>query len=619
VIVFPLVRALLAGSAALLGLGLASGCASASRRTVPGCVPSKLNISAALAGARVTVSPVPGARDASGATQISFLGVPAGALSNVVVTGSRSGAHAGRLLAYSQGDGASFVPARRFTAGELVTVRAELSEAGHTTPLAWSFTVAVSDTIHSARASTPPSAPRSGAFQSFVSRPDLRPPTVAVTTRSAAAAPGDLFIGPYAGPGQYGPMILDGSGRLLWFKPLAHQARAADFRVQQYGGREVLTWWQDPITIGGRPTAGLVIADSAYRTIAAMRAGNGYQPDLHEFQITPQGTALITIYNAIECNLSAAGGPREGALADSIMQEIDLRTGLVMFEWHSVDHVPLSDSYSSARTTSRTTPFDYFHINSIDVEHDGHLLIDARDTWAAYDVDPATGQVGWTLGGKRNSFKMGPGTLFAWQHDARQQPDGTISFFDNGATPRVHPQTRTLVIRLDMRRMTATLVRRYEHPTPIVSGSQGNMQALPNSDWLVGWGQSAYFSEFSASNQLLFDAHMSSGYTSYRAYRLAWHGQPADSPALAARRGAHGQIRVYASWNGATRVASWQVLEGSTAASLKPVAGAPRAGFETAIWAPGSGSYIAAQALDASGQVLGTSAPTALRVALGGR
>ncbi len=607
-------RALPAGMAALLGLGLTSGLASASR-LAPGCVPPVLNVSAALAGGRVTVSPAPDTRDASTGTQISFLGVPAGELSNVVVTGSRSGAHAGRLLAYSQGDGASFVSSRPFAAGELVTVRAVLSGPGLTIPFAWSFTV-VSDTIHSAAASTPPPAAKPSDFQSFPSRPDLRPPTVTVAAHGGATAPGDLFLAPYSGPGQYGPMILDESGRLLWFKPLAPGARAADFRVQEYDGQPVLTWWQDPITIGGRSTAGLVIADSAYQTIATMRAGNGYQPDLHEFQITPQGTALITVYNAIDCDLSSVGGPRDGALADSIVQEIDLHTGLVMYEWHSVDHVPLSSSYSSARTTSLTTPFDYFHVNSIDVEQDGHMLIDARDTWAAYDIDPVTGQVGWQLGGKRSSFTMGPGTLVAWQHDARQQPDGTISFFDNGATPRVHPQTRTIVIRLDMQHMAATLVSRYEHPTPIVSGSQGNMQALPNGDWLVGWGQSPYLSEFSASGRLLFDAHMPSGYTSYRAYRLAWNGQPVSPPSLAARRGAHGAIEVYASWNGATRVARWRVLEGSTATSLEPVAEALRAGFETAISSPATGSYAAVQALDSSGQVLDTSVPVALSAAL---
>ena len=165
-------------------------------------------------------------------------------------------------------------------------------------------------------------------------------------------------------------------------------------------------------------TAGEVIANSAYQDIAVVRAGNGYQPDLHEFQITPQGTALITVYDAIDCNLSSVGGPRDGAVADTLVQEIDLKTGLVMYEWHSLDHVPLQNSYSSAAPTSRSEPFDYFHINSIDVEQDGDLLVDSRNTWAAYDVDAKTGQVRWELGGKHSSFKLGPGASTAWQHDA---------------------------------------------------------------------------------------------------------------------------------------------------------------------------------------------------------
>ncbi len=598
--------------AALLGLGLLAGAAEASQ-TPPACVPAKLNVSAALAGGRVTVSPGPESEDASTATQISLLGVPAAEIAGVRVVGSRSGSHAGSLRAYSQGDGASFVPEHPFDAGERVKVSATLEQAGAATPFSWGFTVAIPDVTHTAAVSTPPPPARGHEYQSFLSRPDLKPPAVSVTTRAPGAASGDLFIAPYAGPGQYGPMILDESGRLLWFEPLAHQARAADFRVQQYEGRPVLTWWQDPITIGGHATAGLVIADSSYRTIATMRAGNGYQPDLHEFQITPQGTALVTVYNAIDCDLAGAGGPRDGALADSIMQEIDLRTGLVRFEWHSVDHVPLSDSHSSARTTSRTIPFDFFHINSIDVELDGSLLLDARNTWAAYDIDRATGQVRWSLGGKRSSFAMGPGTITAWQHDARQQPDGTISFFDNGATPRVHPQSRTIVVALDMQRKTATLVHRYEHPTPIVAGSQGNMQALGDGSWLVGWGQSPYFSEFSGSGQLLLDGHMASGYTSYRAYRLAWQGQPTPPPALAARRSSHHGIEVLASWNGATAVAGWRVLEGASPASLQAVAQGSRNGFETAIPAPGAGAYVAVQALDATGTVLGTSAAVALK------
>jgi hypothetical protein len=612
--------AVLAGIAALVAEAASPPARTAAARpsVSPSCVPAHLNVSAALAGEHVTVSPEPDSMDASATTQISFLGVPASELADVSVSGSRTGAHAGRLEAYSQGDGASFLPARPFDDGELVSVHAELREGAKTTPFAWSFTVAVRDDPGSTSAAVGTGTSTSAApmpmpkeYQSFRSRPELRPPDVTVSPEDRTAT-GDLFLAPYSGVGQYGPMILNKHGELIWFKPLAPAGtRAADFRVQQYEGKPVLTWWQDPLIAGASRTAGEVIANSAYQDIAVIRAGNGYQPDLHEFLITPQDTGLITVYDAIDCNLSGVGGPRDGAVADTLAQEIDLKTGLVMYEWHSLDHVPLQSSYNGAAPTSRSEPFDYFHINSIDLEADGDLLIDSRNTWAAYDVDAKTGQVRWTLGGKHSSFKEGPGVATAFQHDARRQPDGTVTFFDNGAFPQVHPQSRAIEVTLDEASGTATLTRSYEHRNPLVAGSQGNVQALAGGDWMVGWGQAGYLSEIDGAGRVLFNAHLPPGWESYRTYALPWSGQPASAPAAVAiaAAGAHAGATVYASWNGATEVASWNVLAGASPTTLAPAASAAKSGFETAIPLPGAaaGGYVEVQALSAAATVLGSS------------
>jgi hypothetical protein len=216
--------------------------------------------------------------------------------------------------------------------------------------------------------------------------------------------------------------------------------------------------------------------------------------------------------------------------------------------------------------------------------------------------------VRWELGGKHSSFKLGPSATPAWQHDARQQPDGAITFFDNGATPVVHPQSRAIEVALDTANMTATLVRSYEHANPLVAGSQGNVQALAGGDWIVGWGQAGYLSEVTPAGQVLFNAHLPPGWESYRTFAQPWSGRPAEPPALAVASAPMGAT-VYASWNGATEVASWRVLAGSSPSSLAAVASAPKAGFETAIATPASvaGSYVAVQALVGSGAVLGTS------------
>jgi hypothetical protein len=596
----------------LLGSMLAQGQAGAARvaMTAPGCTPQTLDVSRALAGGAVSVSPAPDSADASYLTQISFVGVPAADIAGVAVTGSRSGAHTGRLAAYSQGDGASFLPAAPFSQGEVVTVHAVLRRGdGSSTPFAWRFTVAEVDAVSRSLETPPPPPPpvKSSELQHFLSRPELRPPTVTVTTDTGAQAPGDVFLAPYAGPGQYGPMILDGAGDLVWFKTIPHGSRAADLRVQSLEGRPVLTWWQDPLLAGGRSDAGIVIADSSYQDIAIVRAGNGYQPDLHAFEITPRGTALFTVYDAIRCNLSPDGGPADGAVADTLFQEIDLRTGLVRSEWHALDHVALTDSYQPiGHGGTPVSPWDFFHINAVS-EHGADLLVDSRNTWAAYDVDASTGQIVWRLGGKHSTFALAPGAAPAWQHDAREEPGGTISFFDNGGTPKVHSQSRVTVFALNAQTRTATLLSSFVHPTPLLAASQGDFQPQPGGNWFVGWGQEPFFSEYSPSGQLLFDAHLPALYQSYTALRFPWSGTPAQPPSLAVRSGAHGGIVAYVSWNGATAVAQWRLLGGAGAHSLGPVAVSPRSGFETAIALSSAPRYIAVQALGANGAVLGES------------
>ncbi|HEY2180117.1 MAG TPA: arylsulfotransferase family protein [Solirubrobacteraceae bacterium] len=600
-------RALIVGLTTALWAASAAAAPVAARSPI--CVPPVLNTSAVKA-ASVTVSPLSGSRDATPRTQISFLGVPAGAISHVSVTGSRTGPHAGRLLAYSQGDGASFVPAQPFAEGERVLVRARVRAAGATGAISDAFAIAEQDTLTTTPETIHPGPP--SEVQGFRSRTDLRPPAVTVTASSPAVAAGYEFAAPYTGPGQAGPMILDQSGALVWFRPLPTNTFATDFRVQEYLGQPVLTWWQGDISVHGFGIGEGVIADASYTDIARVRGANGLQADLHELQLTPQATALITAYEPVACDLSSVGGSSDAAVTDGVLQEIDVRTGLVMFQWTSLDHVALDESYTNPRGASTSTPFDFFHINSINLDPDGTLLVSARNTWAVYELDPRTGKIVWRLGGKRSSFAMGPGTGTAWQHDPRVLPGGAISIFDNGASPGIHRQSRAIVVALDAQHRRATLLSQIVHPPPLLSESQGNAQALENGDWLIGWGQDPHLSEFSASGALLFDARFPAHTQSYRSFRFRWSGDPAEPPAFAFEPGADGAGTVYASWNGATLVASWRVLSGPSPGALTPVAQAPRSGFETSLALPprAAGRYLTVQALDASGRVIGT-APVA--------
>ena len=161
--------------------------------------------------------------------------------------------------------------------------------------------------------------------------------------------------------------------------------------------------------------------------------------------------------------------------------------------------------------------------------------------------------------------------------------------------------------------MTATLVRSYVHPHAKLATSQGNMQVLPNGNVFVGWGSTGYASEFSADGQLLFDADFSGSIQSYRCFRFLWVARPVEAPAVAIDPPANGSMSVYASWNGATDVASWEALGGADASHLASLGTFPRSDFEAAMSVKSGGAVLVVRALDANGTVLGSSAPVTLQ------
>jgi hypothetical protein len=559
----------------------------------------------------VDVFPIPGAQVASPQTQIAFRGVPASQIGSIVVTGSRSGVHSGGIQPDSDGRGGSFIPAAPFIPGELVTVQTSLNIAGATNGT-FSFTVAQPASIP--RPFHWPAAGRNrGDVQFFHSRKDLAPPAVRVTVRQKrGVAAGDIFVSSQYGPVQDGPMILDPYGNLVWFKSLSGDDSASDFRVQTYHGAPVLTWWQGYVSAGVGVGEG-VIDNTAYQQIGTVQAANGLSADLHEFELTPQGTALITAEYPVVWNTSSIHGPSRQVVFDSVVQEIDIPTGLVLFQWDSLDHVPVNLSYSHLPAHSWTY-FDYFHVNSIDLDDDGSLIVSARNTWAAYKISHQTGAIIWTLGGKRSSFRLAPGTYWAFQHDVRVQArnDQFVTLFDDDAgPPTIHKQSRGLKLQLDLRHMTGRQVGVFAHLPSISTNFEGNVQQLPNRNLFVGWGQQPYFTEYSTSGRVLFDARFVDFTPSYRAYRFGWSGSPQTQPAIIAGR--HGRsVTVWASWNGATHVKSWRVLGGSSQTALRTVGGARKSGFETAIKVRPEAFY-AVQAIDYSGHVMSISPVVAPR------
>jgi hypothetical protein len=565
-------------------------------------------LGASAASAAVSAYPSPGSRLALPGTQISLRGVAPADVGPLEIVGSVSGRHTGRLLGHSDGHGASFVPDQPFKAGETVAVRTRLDVLG------------ARNGNYSLQIETPtrifPPMPfvlqvdhGSGVLR-FHSRHDLVPMRLTVPTLRSGAAPGDVFLAKLnaplqRGPGINGPAIYDPRGHLVWFQPLSGNNLGFDLRVQRYGGRPVLTWWQGYINRGMGQGQGIIL-DTSYRQIATVKAGNGLRADLHEFLLTSHDTAFVLAPNPVTWDLSSIHGSKTATEFDNVVQEIDVKTGLVLFEWHSLDQVDPGESFIPPPRVGGHI-HDYFHVNAVEPLADGNLLVSARNTWALYKIDGRTGDIVWRLNGKRSSFHMLRGSTFAWQHDPRVHSDGTISLFDDGAAPPVHSQSHGIALRIDTRNRRAWLVRDYRHVPKILTGSQGNMQVLPNGDAFLGWGAAPFASEFSPHGTLLADYRLPDGAESYRAYRFPWNAQPTTPPDVAASTDGKA-TQVYMSWNGATNVASWTVLAGASAGALSPVKTVTRGDFETATTLGGAQPSIAVQAKDADGHVLGTSA-----------
>lgn len=427
--------------------------------------------------------------------------------------------------------------------------------------------------------------------------PGVYPPRLTVTHAAHGVSPGYVFVAEKKSGSPGGPVIADNTGRVVWFHPVPSPDQATDFRVQTYRGKRVLTWWQGTINVAGVGKGEGVIMDSSYRVVALVHAANGLQADLHEFELTPRGTAYVTAYKEVHADLRSVGGPKDGWVLDSYVQEIDVRTGKLVFQWHAFGNVPLSDSREAnqepAKDATKKRPLDYFHVNSIADGPNGTVFISGRNTSTLYDLS-RTGKIVWQLGGKHSDFGPPSAVKLNYQHNARLHPGGLLTVFDNGAIPKSEPYTRPLEMKLDFAKKTAKIVKSFVHPAKLLSPYEGDLQLLPNGGAFVGWGGIRRVSEFSSSGKLVFEMKLPYGDT-YRGFRFMWTGRPATPPLAKVQ----GSI-VYASWNGRTGIARWQVLSGG-----KMIRSVPWAGLETAIKLPSSHNDVRVRALDASGRVLG--------------
>ncbi len=567
--------------------------------------------SAAGQPATVQAFPSPGTLAAMPATAITFRGLDPGAARSVQVTGSASGAHSVALHAQRDGQGVTLQPRVAFTPGEHVTVRG-LAVAGGDGDH-FSFTVARPATDHrfeqldkdgfvahqsvaaEGTAGTTKAA-RAAAGPPYRSRPDLVPPVIVPSTPGNGTAPGLLLTTPIFSKGG-GAMIMGDTGQPYWYKPVRPDLAVGDLERVRYHGQDALVWFEGFAPYGPGSYRGVwTLVDSKYHKIATIRAANGMQADIHDIDLTSSGKAYIDIYNPVTLDLSAFGGSRTANVLEFVIQEVDIATGDLVFEWHSLNSFPVTDSYEPLTND----PVDYMHGNSVTQDTDSNLLVSARHLSTGFKINRSTGQVMWRLGGKRNQFKFSPAgeTGPSYQHHLLRIAPGVLSFFDNG---RTRP-SRGVQYQVDETALTATRIKEQKHVPPLSAFSQGSYQQLPGGHSLIAWGNTGFVTEYDSAGGIRFQAVLPN---SYRSFRSVWHGRPATLPAVAVgQRTDHDTV--YVSWNGATDVTSWEVLTGATRTSLAPAATASRDGFETSINVPHA-RFVEVRGRAADSSVLGTS------------
>ncbi|GAB7366717.1 hypothetical protein MBLNU230_g0674t1 [Neophaeotheca triangularis] len=392
-----------------------------------------------------------------------------------------------------------------------------------------------------------------------------------------------------------GPMIMDPKGELVWLTDA--YGLATNLQVQRYKGEGFLTFWageKSSSTFGGGK---YYMLNSTYHLVHKVEAvGNWYKGDLHEFTITENDTALMTIYDPKKLDLkdTPMDWVKDGLIVDGLIQEVDIATGELLFEWRASDHLAeISDISYGGYVEGTTTGVDYFHLNSVDKDSDGNYLVSARFVHTILLIDAETGNVTWSLGGDATDFEDlsdGAASDFMWQHDVRwvSEADGIMSLFDNGVAYGEHwtdsPYSTGRVIKVDVEARTVELLHSYRSLGSIRAKSQGSMQVLPAPEQeerdgsldrvFIGWGSSAAFTEYTIDGNLLCETHFSASLfykqepaMSYRAIKFSeWHGRPYWPPAATILGD-----EVFVSWNGATDVISW-TLQGTRAQDAETTA-----------------------------------------------
>ncbi|KAJ5669784.1 hypothetical protein N7462_010854 [Penicillium macrosclerotiorum] len=472
---------------------------------------------------------------------------------------------------------------------------------------------------------------------SFFTLPEVRALKFEVTHLDRERQlPGYWFVAPYGqidpeNPTkkyqefQIGPYIYDNEGMLIWAgSPMTDNRNVFDFKANwNIDDKPRLSFILQHAFDNSNKGSG-VILDQHYEIEHQVGVTNDVDAfNMHEFNIMDGGqTALACTYRSQEINLADLDRPDENSwMITGGFVELDIKTGEILAEWDSTDHIAVHESirFHAWNSPSGFPGVDYVHINSVDKNAAGDYIISLRFTNTIYLISGEDGHIIWRLGGSESDFQQD--FQFSKQHDIKfvdsNSTHHTISFLNNASDESENEEdfSTAFFIELDttVTPMTATTIKRIERPDHGLTRLRGNVQPLQNGNTFVGWSERGYHSEHAPNGDLLMYARFASTrFSSYRSYKFDWIGQPTTPPDVVAF--AYGTSDtdlltvIHVSWNGATDVAQWGFYAQATEDSDPVFIGyANKTNFETMHIVEGYMDWISATAFDRDGNVLRTS------------
>ena len=325
---------------------------------------------------------------------------------------------------------------------------------------------------------------------------------------------GNIFLCTYIGP-RY-TMILDNDGNPLWYlKSLDHRR---DFKVQKDGRLTMLV-------NSGFGGGSHIALDSTYAIVDTFYTPEGYVIDEHELQVLPNGHYFLIVYDSryIDMSDSVEGGHSRARVIGNSIAEMDADDNCIFF-WRCWDYFDVTDAIHQDLTGGY---IEFTHMNAIEIDLDGHILISSRSLDEITKIHRQTGEIIWRLGGVNNQFDwINDQFQISSQHDIRVLPNGNYTLFDNG-NRHIPRFSRALELSLDTLDMTATKVWEFIDDPPSYSKYLGNVQRLPSGNTLINWAvrDSPKLTEVRPDGSKAYEMDFVEGYDCYRTFRFPWSGK----------------------------------------------------------------------------------------------